>query len=79
MIEAVEYVVRLSPIGTKWVVYMVELDAQPPVPQFRGSHFVSEHRTMEAADRKAAKLRERDEAHISKVTGSRGKISFDLR
>jgi len=66
VIEAVEYVVRQDSIK-KWAVWMVELDASFSPARFVTSTPVSKHRTMRAADAAAEKLRQRDEAHISKV------------
>lgn len=59
----VEYVVRQY--GAKrFSVYMIELAADGKT--FLNSHFVSDHRSVGAADNAAARLRKRDEAHISR-------------
>lgn len=64
--EAVEYVVRQFNKNT-WHVWMVHLDASHTPARFLNSSCVSTHRSMNAADKKAALFRAKDEAHISKV------------
>lgn len=59
----VEYAVRQN--GPKsWSVWMIEIAADGKT--FLNSTPCSQHRTMAGADKAAASLRERDEAHISR-------------
>ena len=66
-IEAVEYVVRPKPTGKGFTVWMIELDAAVKPARFITSTAVSDHRGFDAAEKKAAQLRQRDEVHIDKV------------
>ena len=67
MIEAVEYVVRKSLIGKRYVVWMMELDASEKPARFLTSSVCSTHNSLKAAEKSAKSFRDRDEVHIDKV------------
>ncbi len=67
MIEAVEYVVRPAATGTRFAVWMMELDASVTPAKFINSTVAKMCNSLDAAERAAADFRKRDELHIDKV------------